>query len=74
MSKKTVKTPKAPSKVYYTMEKINMQAYKLLKVTVDEDGFATEEMLHRNSPQIVYAKLLVMIKNQGFTGESNGSP
>jgi len=70
MSKKAPPAQKRQSKVYYTMEKIDMQAYRLLKVTIDEAGNATEEILHRNSPQIVYAKLLILIKNQGFVGDT----
>lgn len=69
MAKKTTPVTERKPKTFYTIEKINMTAYRLIKLTIDEAGNTTEEVLHRNSPPIVYSKLLVMIKNQGFSND-----
>ncbi len=68
------KTPKIPPPVVevedvrYTIEKISSMTSHLVKVTLYSNGTFKEEVIHKNSPAIVYGKLLLLIHSQPLKG------
>ena len=66
---KTTTTSQEPvtSTVLYSIIKLNMQFYRLVKITLNSDGTSEIKKLHEDIPSICYGKLLATIQAQGFT-------
>lgn len=64
---KTKDTVTAPvDRVLYSIIKINMQLYRLVKLTIRDDGTYEQVVMHEDIPPICYGKLLQAIQAQGF--------
>ena len=62
--KKPASKTKNDSKIFYSVAKVNMQLYQLLKIELFQDGSYEVTKLHEDIPPIVYGKMLGLIKNQ----------
>lgn len=78
MSKKSkTPTPQQPAPqsspsepVYYSIEKLTMQVYRLVELKMALDGSLVKTVLHRDIPPIVFGKLVNLIRTQGFVGDN----
>lgn len=68
MKKNKSKSTEVVSKerVLYSIIKLNMGLYQLIKLTLKEDGTYQETTVHVDIPSICYGKLLQLIQQQGF--------